>query len=79
MVYERLQYKGPSRDPRLEPWLRLVHGRHYLVNYATMSSGRVRVNVKDLEDDKPVKLTYKDFEEFTYEWIVTVVPERRKR
>ncbi len=70
MGFKRIQYKGESEDLRSHPWLRLVHGRHYLLDIHETRSGKVRVNVKDGEDGEPMRIFYKDREALERKWCV---------
>ena len=63
---KRMQYKGPSTDIRSNPWIRLVHGRHYEIEPKELSSGRIRVRV--FEDIDVARITYRDKEAFDREW-----------
>lgn len=63
---KRMQYKGESKDIAYNPWLRLVHGRHYHVEKTKMSSGKIRVRVFDELDTG--RVFYDDESEFKKEW-----------
>ena len=67
MSAKRMQYKGASRDIAYNPWMRLVHGRHYIVDKHEMSSGKIRARVSD-DDYETVRIMYKDKRDFEQEW-----------
>lgn len=63
---KRLMYRGPSKDVKYNPWLRLVHGMRYDVEVHKMKSGKIRINVIDGYDR--ARLTYENKREFDKEW-----------
>lgn len=67
MGAKKMQYRGPSRDIAYNPWMRLVHGRHYKVDVYEMSSGKVRARVSE-DDFDTVRVTYKNKEAFEKDW-----------
>ena len=63
---KRRQYKGPSMDIQYNPWLRLIHGRHYDTEKTEMSSGKIRLRITD--EYETAMITYKDNQEFEDNW-----------
>lgn len=66
MKARRMQYKGRSRDISYNPWLRLVHGRHYDVEENAMRSGKIRIRVTD--GFETAREMYPDRAAFDREW-----------
>lgn len=63
---KRLQYKGPSTDIKSNPWIRLVHGRHYEVEVKEMSSGKVRMRI--FEGVDVARVSYETRRDFEMDW-----------
>ena len=63
---KRMQYKGPSRDIHYNPWMRLVHGRHYMVEVHEFPSGKIRLKIWD--DIDMCRETYSSKADFESEW-----------
>ena len=66
MKQSRMQYKGLSRDIAYNPWMRLIHGRHYDVEIHKMRSGKIRVRV--IDDIDVSRITYDSLHDFNAEW-----------
>lgn len=63
---KRLMYRGPSRDIKYNPWLRLTHGVRYDIEIHKMRSGKIRVTVTD--GYERARISYNTKDEFDKEW-----------
>lgn len=66
MERKRMMYKGPSRDLKYNPWLRLIHGKRYDMETHKTTSGKYRVTV--IEGFDRVRISYDSKKEFEKEW-----------